>query len=51
MATEGLGGIDLRLNPYDREPAPSLWATAYRLAERAASAGLGITVHAGEFSR
>jgi adenosine deaminase len=50
MAKEGLGGIDLRLIPYDREAAPSLWTAAYRLAERAASAGLGITVHAGEFS-
>ncbi len=46
-ASEGLGGIDLLYKPYD---TPTEWATAYRIAERAAAAGLGITAHAGEFS-
>ena len=49
-AREGLAGIDFRVDPYDTEADPSLWAIAYRWAERAADAGLGITVHAGEFS-
>ena len=44
---EGLRGIDLLYEPYDAEAE---WATAYRIAERAAAAGLGITAHAGEFS-
>jgi adenosine deaminase len=46
-ADEGLGGIDLLYNPYDTEAD---WTTAYRVAERAAAAGMGITAHAGEFS-
>jgi adenosine deaminase len=46
-ADEGLGGIDLLYNPYDAEAD---WTTAYRIAERAAEAGMGITAHAGEFS-
>ena len=46
-AGEGLGGIDLLYEPYD---TPAEWTTAYRIAERAAAAGLGITAHAGEFS-
>jgi adenosine deaminase len=49
-AREGLGGIDFSTRPYDVEAAPSLWDAVYRLAERAAIAGLGITVHVGEFS-
>jgi adenosine deaminase len=49
-AGEGLAGVDFRLDPYDTEADPSLWAIAYSMAERAADAGLGITVHAGEFS-
>lgn len=49
-AREGLAGMDLRVDPYDSEAGPALWATAYRWAQRAANAGLGITVHAGEFS-
>jgi adenosine deaminase len=49
-ASQGLGGVDFSTRPYDSEGAPSLWATVYRLAERAASAGLGVTVHVGEFS-
>ncbi|MCA1668968.1 MAG: hypothetical protein LC793_16565 [Thermomicrobia bacterium] len=40
------GGTTI-LRPYDTEAD---WAATYRLAERAAAAGLGITVHAGEFS-
>jgi adenosine deaminase len=49
-AREGLGGVDFSTRPYDAEAAPSLWKAVYRLAERAASVGLGITVHVGEFS-
>lgn len=49
-ADEGLAGVDFRLDPYYTEADPSLWAVAYSMAERAADAGLGITVHAGEFS-
>ncbi len=44
---EGLGGIDFLYKPYDTEAD---WTTAYQIAEQAASAGLGITAHAGEFS-
>lgn len=47
---EGLGGVDFSTRPYDVEAGPSLWAAIYRLAERVAQAGLGITVHVGEFS-
>ncbi|MCA1722891.1 MAG: hypothetical protein LC748_01285 [Thermomicrobia bacterium] len=46
-AREGLAGADFISAPYDTEAD---WAATYRLAERAAAAGLGITVHAGEFS-
>lgn len=46
-AREGLGGIDLLYEPYDTEAD---WTGAYRIAERAAEAGLGITAHVGEFS-
>jgi adenosine deaminase len=46
-AREGLAGIDLLYEPYDTEAD---WDAAYRLAERATDAGLGITAHAGEFS-
>jgi adenosine deaminase len=46
-ASQGLRGIDLLYQPYDTEAD---WATAYRIAERAAAAGLGITAHAGEIS-
>jgi adenosine deaminase len=49
-ARAGLGGVDFRVDPYDTEADPALWAVAYRWAERAAAAGLGVTVHAGEFS-
>jgi adenosine deaminase len=47
---EGLGGIDLLVHPYDATDDPTLWGIAYRWAERAAGSGLGVTVHAGEFS-
>jgi hypothetical protein len=46
----GLGGVDFCTDPYDTEADPALWGTVYRWAERAAAAGLGITVHTGEFS-
>ncbi|MGH2561301.1 MAG: hypothetical protein ACRDJH_19705 [Thermomicrobiales bacterium] len=49
-AREGLGGVDFRVDPYDTEADPALWGIAHRLAARAADAGLGVTVHAGEFS-
>lgn len=46
-ADEGLAGIDFLYAPYDTEAD---WAPMYRLAERFAEAGLGITAHAGELS-
>jgi adenosine deaminase len=46
-ANEGLRGIDLLYQPYDTEAD---WTAAYRIAERAAAAGLGVTAHAGEIS-
>jgi adenosine deaminase len=46
-ANEGLRGIDLLYQPYDTEAD---WTRAYRITERAAAAGLGITAHAGEIS-
>jgi adenosine deaminase len=49
-AKSGLGGVDFSTDPYDIEASSALWAMVYRWAERAAAAGLGITVHAGEFS-
>jgi adenosine deaminase len=49
-APEGLGGVDFRVDPYVEEAPPEVWAVAYRWAERARDAGLGVTVHAGEFS-
>lgn len=49
-ASEGFAGVDFLVNPYDTEADPALWAVAYRWAARARDAGLGITVHAGEFS-
>jgi adenosine deaminase len=50
LANEGLAGIDFITAPYDTQADPALWAIVYHWAERAAEAGLGITVHAGEFS-
>lgn len=49
-ARKGLAGINLRIDPYDTEADPALWSAVYQVAQRAADAGLGITVHAGEFS-
>jgi len=46
-ANDGLRGIDFLYQPYETEAD---WTTAYRIAERAAAAGLGITAHAGEIS-
>jgi adenosine deaminase len=46
-AAEGLAGIDFLYAPYDIEAD---WTPMYRLAERFAEAGLGITAHAGELS-
>ena len=50
LAREGLAGLDFMVAPYETEADPALWAIAYRWAARAAGEGLGITVHAGEFS-
>jgi adenosine deaminase len=49
-AALGLAGVDFSTDPYDTEADPALWAVISRWAERAAAEGLGITVHAGEFS-
>jgi adenosine deaminase len=46
-AGDGLRGVDLLYEPYTTEAD---WAPAYRIAERAAEAGLGVTAHAGEVS-
>ncbi len=46
----GLAGIDFIPTPYEREAKREQWDETYSWAERAASARLGITVHAGEFS-
>ncbi len=46
-AHDGLAGIDFLYTPYDSEAD---WRPIYRIAERLAAAGLGITAHAGEFS-
>ena len=46
----GLAGIDLFPTPYDSEAEPVEWNVLYSWAERAAEVGLGVTVHAGEFS-
>jgi adenosine deaminase len=50
MAEAGLAGVNFLVHPYATSATPTLWETAYRWAERAVDAGLGITVHAGEFS-
>jgi len=44
---EGMAGIDLIYRPYDTEAD---WSVAAQIAARAADGGLGVTVHAGEFS-
>lgn len=49
-AREGLAGIDLLPDPYATEADPARWIAAARWAERARDAGLGITIHAAEFS-
>jgi adenosine deaminase len=46
-AHQGLRGIDFLYEPYETEAE---WTTAYRIAERVAEAGLGVTAHAGEVS-
>lgn len=48
--SDGLAGIDFSPVPYDREAEAAQWDSIYSWAERAVAAGLGITVHAGEFS-
>ncbi len=47
-ARDGLAGIDLLYRPYDTEAD---WTLAARVTARMAAAGLGVTVHAGEFSQ
>lgn len=49
-AREGLAGVDFRVDPYDTEADPARWAVAAEWAARATAAGLGVTIHAGEFS-
>ncbi|HEU4784818.1 MAG TPA: hypothetical protein VFS83_15885, partial [Ktedonobacterales bacterium] len=46
-ADEGLAGVDLLYTPYASEAD---WRPMYRVAERAAAGGLGVTAHVGEFS-
>ena len=46
-ARHGLAGVDIIPDPYDSEAD---WSDVARWTERLAAAGLGITVHAGEFS-
>ena len=46
-AREGLAGIDIIPEPYDSEAD---WAQIHPWVEPLAAAGLGVTVHAGEFS-
>jgi adenosine deaminase len=50
LAGDGLTGMDFVVSPYEDEADPATWEIAYRWAARAAEDGLGITVHAGEFS-
>lgn len=47
----GLSGIDFIPMPYEREAGRDHWNTIYSWAERVGDAGLGVTVHAGEFSQ
>ena len=47
QAAHGLRGLDFLYEPYDEEAE---WETARSIARRAIDAGLGVTVHAGEFS-
>jgi adenosine deaminase len=46
-ARQGLAGLDIIPDPYDTEAD---WSGVARWTEELAAAGLGITVHAGEFS-
>ena len=46
-APHGLAGVDLVPIPYDQEAD---WSTAYEWTEMFSDAGLGITIHAGEYS-
>ena len=46
-AQDGLRGVDFIPQPYSDEAD---WSPMYRVAERLATAGLGITAHAAEFS-
>jgi len=45
--SDGPGGVDLLYLPYESEAD---WSFAYRLVDRVAMAGLGVTAHCGEFS-
>jgi adenosine deaminase len=47
LARQGLRGIDFLYQPYETEAD---WTAAYRIAERVAASGLGVTAHAGEVS-
>jgi adenosine deaminase len=50
MAGQGLAGIDFLVSPYESEADPSLWRVISKWVARAADSGVGITLHAGEFS-
>jgi adenosine deaminase len=45
--TDGLSGVDFLYQPYCDEAD---WTDIYRVADRCAAAGLGVTAHAGEMS-
>ncbi|MDE2715762.1 MAG: hypothetical protein OXI33_01955 [Chloroflexota bacterium] len=47
---DGLAGIDFLPVPYEREADGESWRKIYSWGELASGVGLGITVHAGEFS-
>ena len=46
----GLAGVDFFPVPYEKEAERAQWEEFYAWAERAAAVGLGITIHAGEFT-
>ncbi len=48
--SDGLAGIDFLPVPYEREADGESWRMIYSWGELASGVGLGITVHAGEFS-
>lgn len=47
LSHEGVRGVDILYPPFNREVD---WKPVYRIAERFAAAGMGLTVHVGEIS-